>query len=37
MNITEVKIFPRAAAEGEDQKLKAYASITFDEAFVVGD
>ncbi len=35
MNITEVKIFPRAAAEGEDQKLKAYASITFDESFVV--
>jgi stage V sporulation protein G len=35
MNITEVKIFPRAAGENEDQKLKAYASITFDESFVV--
>jgi len=35
MNITEVKIFPRVAGEGDDQKLKAYASITFDEAFVV--
>ena len=35
MNITEVKIFPRAAGEGEEQRLKAYASITFDQAFVV--
>ncbi len=35
MNITEVKIFPRVAGEGDDQKLKAYASITFDESFVV--
>ncbi len=35
MNITEVKIFPRAAVESEEQRLKAYASITFDQAFVV--
>ena len=35
MEITEVKVFPRAAEAGEDQKLKAYASITFDDSFVV--
>lgn len=32
MEITEVKIFPR---ESEDRKLKAYATITIDDAFVV--
>jgi len=35
MNITEVKVFPRSAVEADDQKLKAYASITFDGSFVV--
>ncbi|MEA3306125.1 MAG: septation protein SpoVG family protein, partial [Candidatus Omnitrophota bacterium] len=32
MDITEVRIFPR---ESEDRKLKAYATITIDSAFVV--
>ncbi len=32
MEITEVRIFPR---ESPDKKLKAYATITFDNAFVV--
>lgn len=32
MEITEVRIFPR---ESEDRKLKAYATITIDNAFVV--
>src|SRR4030043_911007 len=32
MELTEVKIFPR---ESEDRKLKAYATITIDNAFVV--
>ena len=32
MEITEVRIFPR---ESEDKKLKAYATITIDNAFVV--
>ena len=32
MEITEVRIFPR---ESEDRKLKAYATITIDDAFVV--
>lgn len=35
MEITEVKVFPRGASETEDQKLKAYVSITFDNVFVV--
>jgi len=35
MQITEVKIFPREGNDPESAKLKAYASITFDEAFVV--
>lgn len=35
MNITEVKIFPRVDGVDESQKLKAYASITFDDMFVV--
>ena len=35
MEITEVKVFPRGTADAEDQKLKAYASITFDGSFVV--
>lgn len=34
MNITEVKIFLRTREEG---KLRAYATITFDDAFVVRD
>ena len=29
MEITEVKVFPRGAGDSDDQKLKAYASITF--------
>lgn len=32
MEITEVRIFPRQTS---DRKLKAYATITFDNAFVV--
>ena len=32
MEITEVRIFPR---ESQDRKLKAYATITIDDAFVV--
>ena len=32
MEITEVRIFPR---ESEDRKLKAYATITIDNSFVV--
>lgn len=32
MEITEVRIFMK---EGQDKKLKAYATITFDNAFVV--
>ena len=32
MEITEVRIFPK---EGKDRKLKAYAAVTFDNAFVV--
>lgn len=32
MDITEVRIFPRESA---DRKLKAYATITFDNSFVV--
>ncbi len=32
MEISEVRIFPR---EGQDRKLKAYATITLDNAFVV--
>jgi stage V sporulation protein G len=35
MEITEVKVFPRGTVDSEDQKLKAYASITFDSSFVV--
>ncbi|MCE5301014.1 MAG: septation regulator SpoVG [Spirochaetia bacterium] len=36
MEITEVKVFPRSTGENaEEQKLKAYASITFDSSFVV--
>jgi len=35
MDITEVKVFPRGAVDTDDQKLKAYASITFDGSFVV--
>lgn len=32
MEITEVRIFPK---EGQDKKLKAYSTVTFDHAFVV--
>ncbi|OGX33926.1 MAG: hypothetical protein A3C36_01295 [Omnitrophica WOR_2 bacterium RIFCSPHIGHO2_02_FULL_52_10] len=32
MEITEIRIFPK---EGLDKKLKAYATVTFDNAFVV--
>jgi len=32
VEITEVRIFPK---EGKDKKLKAYAAVTFDSAFVV--
>lgn len=32
MEITEVRIFPK---EAKDKKLKAYAAVTFDNAFVV--
>ena len=32
MEITEIRIFPK---EGKDKKLKAYAAVTFDSAFVV--
>ncbi len=34
MEITEVRIFPR---ESKDKKLKAYATVTFDNSFVVRD
>jgi stage V sporulation protein G len=34
MKITEVRIFPK---EGADKKLKAFATITFDDCFVVRD
>jgi stage V sporulation protein G len=33
MRITEVKVYP----VGENEKLKAYATIVFDDAFVVRD
>ncbi len=32
MEVTEVRVFPK---EGQDKKLKAYATITFEDAFVV--
>lgn len=35
MKITEVKIFQRKPEETTDQKLKAYASIVFDDSFLV--
>ncbi len=34
MKITEVRIFPK---EGADKKLRAFATITFDDSFVVRD
>ncbi|MBI4115064.1 MAG: septation protein SpoVG family protein [Candidatus Omnitrophica bacterium] len=34
MKITEVRIFPK---EGADKKLRAFATITFDDCFVVRD
>lgn len=35
MEITEIKVFPRSMNDSVEQKLKAYASITFDDSFVV--
>lgn len=32
MEITEIRVFPK---EGPDKKLKAYTTVTFDNAFVV--
>jgi len=32
MEITEIRVFPK---EGQDKKLKAYATVTFDNVFVV--
>ncbi len=32
MEITEIRVFPK---EGQDKKLKAYVTVTFDNAFVV--
>ncbi|MBF0532346.1 MAG: septation protein SpoVG family protein [Candidatus Omnitrophica bacterium] len=32
MEITEIRVFPK---EGQDKKLKAYATVTFDHVFVV--
>ena len=32
MEITEIRIFPK---EGQDKKLRAYTTVTFDNAFVV--
>ena len=32
MEITEIRVFPK---EGQDKKLKAYATVTFDNCFVV--
>ncbi|MFP4472860.1 MAG: SpoVG family protein [Candidatus Omnitrophota bacterium] len=32
MEITEIRIFPK---EGQDKKLRAYATVTFDHEFVV--
>jgi stage V sporulation protein G len=34
MKITEVRIFPK---EDEDKKLRAFATVTFDDCFVVRD
>ena len=34
MKITEVRIFPK---EGADKKLRAFATITFDDCFVIRD
>ncbi len=34
MDVTEIRIFPK---EGQDKKLKAYVSVTFDDVFVVRD
>ena len=32
MEITEIRVFPK---EGQDKKLKGYATVTFDNAFVI--
>jgi len=32
MEITEIRVFPK---EGQDKKLKAYITVTFDDVFVV--
>lgn len=34
MNVTEVRVFP---VKNEDEKLKAFATITIDECFVIRD
>ncbi len=34
MKITEIRIFPK---DGADKKLRAFATVTFDECFVVRD
>ena len=34
MEITDVRVFP---VEGSEDRLQAYATITFDEAFIVRD
>ncbi len=34
MKVTEVRIFPK---EGTDKKLRAFATVTFDDCFVVRD
>lgn len=35
MEITDVKIYPSHRKDEESQKLKAYASITFNDSFIV--
>jgi stage V sporulation protein G len=35
MEITEVRIFPRDNVANPEEKLKAFATVTFDNAFVV--
>ncbi len=32
MEITEIRVFPK---EGQDKKLKAYTTVTFDDSFVI--
>jgi len=35
MEITDVKIYPTQGKDEKSQKLKAYASITFNDSFIV--